>query len=402
MVYNQDWGDFLLMIKFQNVSKKYNQKVVAVNNINLKINRGEFVVLIGPSGCGKTTTLEMINRLEKPTSGSIYINGQDISKVDEVALRRNIGYVIQQTGLMPHLTIGENIGLVPRLQKWPENRIKDRVIELLEMVGMEPGSYLTRYPHELSGGQQQRIGVLRGIAAEPDIILMDEPFGALDPITRENLQDELKKLQDQLRKTIVFVTHDMDEALKLGDRVVLMRQGQIVQADDPEDLLRNPADEFVEEFIGRDRLALQVETLTVEEVARTTPITASPELGLLQAARRMRQKRVDSLVVVDEEDRLIGIVTAKSVNKHKSNSKRIKDIVQVDIPTVSRGTSAKTAFELLFLSDVGLLPIIGESDRLYGIVTRSSLAEMLYQVVWDSDFPSSNGLSHTKMQASYN
>lgn len=288
MVYNQDWGDFLLMIKFQNVSKKYNQKVVAVNNINLKINRGEFVVLIGPSGCGKTTTLEMINRLERPTSGSIYINGQNISKVDEVALRRNIGYVIQQTGLMPHLTIGENIGLVPRLQKWPENRIKDRVIELLEMVGMEPACYLTRYPHELSGGQQQRIGVLRGIAAEPDIILMDEPFGALDPITRKNLQDELKKLQGELKKTIVFVTHDMDEALKLGDRVVLMRQGQIVQVDDPEDLLRNPADEFVEKFIGRDRLALQVETLTVEEVARTTPITASPELGLLQAARRMR------------------------------------------------------------------------------------------------------------------
>lgn len=373
------------MIEFEHVSKVYDDKVVAVDDINLKIERGEFVALIGPSGCGKTTTLEMINRLEKQTSGSIYINGQDISKIDKVELRRNIGYVIQQTGLFPHFTIGRNIGLVPRLQNWPEERIEARTRELLEMVGMNPSDYIDRFPCELSGGQRQRIGVLRALAAEPDIILMDEPFGALDPITRENLQDDLKKLQSKLKKTIVFVTHDMDEALKLGDRVVLMRNGRIVQADSPEDLLRNPADEFVEEFIGRDRLASKADTLTVEEVAVATPVTAPPEMGLAQATRRMRRKRVDTLVVVEDDDTLVGITTARDIEKHRNVPGKIGDMVRVDMLTIHEGSSAKAAFEALFLGDTGILPVVDDSNRLKGIVTRSSLAEMLYRVVWNTN-----------------
>lgn len=371
------------MIRFEHVSKIYDDKVMAVDDVSLEIARGEFVVLIGPSGCGKTTSLEMINRLEKQTSGSIYVNGEDISKLNEVNLRRNIGYVIQQTGLFPHLTIGSNIGLVPKLQKWPEERIEARTKELLEMVGMDPSEYIDRFPRELSGGQQQRIGVLRALAAEPDIILMDEPFGALDPITRENLQDELKRLQGRLKKTIVFVTHDMDEALKLGDRVVVMRQGRIVQADSPEDLLRNPADEFVEEFIGRDRLAMKAETLTVEEVTVTTPVTASLDMGLAQATRRMRRKRVDSLVVIDDDETFVGIVTARDIQRHKNRPGTIADIVQRDTPAVSQGSSAKAAFEELFLGNTGILPVVDDSNRLRGLVTRSSLAEMLYRVVWD-------------------
>lgn len=373
------------MIEFEHVSKVYDDKVVAVDDINLKIERGEFVALIGPSGCGKTTTLEMINRLEKQTSGSIYINGQDISKIDKVELRRNIGYVIQQTGLFPHFTIGRNIGLVPRLQNWPEERIEARTRELLEMVGMNPSDYIDRFPCELSGGQRQRIGVLRALAAEPDIILMDEPFGALDPITRENLQDDLKRLQSKLKKTIVFVTHDMDEALKLGDRVVLMRKGRIVQADSPEDLLRNPADEFVEEFIGRDRLASKADTLTVEEVAVATPVTAPPEMGLAQATRRMRRKRVDTLVVVEDDDTLVGITTARDIEKHRNVPGKIGDMVRVDMLTIHEGSSAKAAFEALFLGDTGILPVVDDSNRLKGIVTRSSLAEMLYRVVWNTN-----------------
>lgn len=373
------------MIEFEHVSKVYDDKVVAVDDINLKIERGEFVALIGPSGCGKTTTLEMINRLEKQTSGSIYINDQDISKIDKVELRRNIGYVIQQTGLFPHFTIGRNIGLVPRLQNWPEERIEARTRELLEMVGMNPSDYIDRFPCELSGGQRQRIGVLRALAAEPDIILMDEPFGALDPITRENLQDDLKKLQSKLRKTIVFVTHDMDEALKLGDRVVLMRKGRIVQADSPEDLLRNPADEFVEEFIGRDRLASKADTLTVKEVAVATPVTAPPEMGLAQATRRMRRKRVDTLVVVEDDDTLVGITTARDIEKRRNIPGKIGDMVRVDMPTIHEGSSAKAAFEALFLGDTGILPVVDDSNRLKGIVTRSSLAEMLYRVVWNTN-----------------
>lgn len=373
------------MIEFEHVSKVYDDKVVAVDDINLKIERGEFVALIGPSGCGKTTTLEMINRLEKQTSGSIYINGQDISKIDKVELRRNIGYVIQQTGLFPHFTIGRNIGLVPRLQNWPEERIEARTRELLEMVGMNPSDYIDRFPCELSGGQRQRIGVLRALAAKPDIILMDEPFGALDPITRENLQDDLKRLQSKLKKTIVFVTHDMDEALKLGDRVVLMRKGRIVQADSPEDLLRNPADEFVEEFIGRDRLASKADTLTVEEVAVATPVTAPPEMGLAQATRRMRRKRVDTLVVVEDDDTLVGITTARDIEKHRNVPGKIGDMVRVDMLTIHEGSSAKAAFEALFLGDTGILPVVDDSNRLKGIVTRSSLAEMLYRVVWNTN-----------------
>lgn len=373
------------MIEFEHVSKVYDDKVVAVDDINLKIERGEFVALIGPSGCGKTTTLEMINRLEKQTSGSIYINGQDISKIDKVELRRNIGYVIQQTGLFPHFTIGRNIGLVPKLQNWPEERIEARTRELLEMVGMNPSDYIDRFPCELSGGQRQRIGVLRALAAKPDIILMDEPFGALDPITRENLQDDLKRLQSKLKKTIVFVTHDMDEALKLGDRVVLMRKGRVVQADSPEDLLRNPADEFVEEFIGRDRLVSKADTLTVEEVAVATPVTAPPEMGLAQATRRMRRKCVDTLVVVEDDDTLVGIATARDIEKRRNIPGKIGDMVRVDMSTIHEGSSAKAAFEALFLGDTGILPVVDDSNRLKGIVTRSSLAEMLYRVVWNTN-----------------
>jgi len=241
------------MIEFEKVSKVYPGGVTAVRDFTLTIKKGELVCLIGPSGCGKTTTMKMVNRLIEPTSGRILVDGQDVGRVDPVALRRRIGYVIQQIGLFPHMTIAENIAVVPRLLGWQRERIDRRVDELLRLVDMDPASYRDRYPRELSGGQQQRVGVLRALAAEPDIILMDEPFGALDPITRESLQDELKELQQRLHKTILFVTHDMDEALKLADRIVVMRAGEIVQVGTPEELLRSPADDFVAAFVGKER-----------------------------------------------------------------------------------------------------------------------------------------------------
>lgn len=249
----------------------------AVKNIDLDIAKGEFIVFIGPSGCGKTTTMKMINRLIEPTSGSIYIDGENIMDQDPVELRRKIGYVIQQIGLFPHMTIQQNITLVPRLLKWPEEKRKKRAEELLQLVDMGP-EYLNRYPHELSGGQQQRIGVLRALAAEPPLILMDEPFGALDPITRDSLQEEFKKLQKSLDKTIVFVTHDMDEAIKLADRIVILRAGEIVQVGTPDDILRNPADEFVEEFIGKERLLQSRPDIEhVEQVMNPNPVTITSE-----------------------------------------------------------------------------------------------------------------------------
>ncbi len=240
------------MIRFENVSMAYGTHTV-LRNLNLHIPQGQLVVLIGPSGCGKTTTLQLINRLLRPSSGRVLVNGEDISTLDAVHLRRKIGYVIQEIGLFPHMTIKQNIEIVPKLLGWSREARSDRAAELIRLVGMDE-SYLTRYPANLSGGQQQRIGLLRALAAEPPIILMDEPFGALDPITRESLQDEIVTLQKKLHKTIVFVTHDMDEALKIADVIVLMKDGVIHQAAAPRDLLSAPADEFAAQFIGKHRL----------------------------------------------------------------------------------------------------------------------------------------------------
>ena len=309
------------MLKFEHVSKVYKGKKRAVNDLNFEIEKGEFIVLIGPSGCGKTTTMKMINRLIEPTSGKIYIDGENILEMDPVRLRRKIGYVIQQIGLFPHMTIEQNISLVPRLLKWSPEKRRKRAEELLDLVDMTP-DYLDRFPHELSGGQQQRIGVLRALAADQPLILMDEPFGALDPITRDSLQTEFKKLQRRLDKTIVFVTHDMDEALKLADRIVIMRDGSIVQFDTPDEILRNPANEFVEEFIGKDRLDSQrPQVQTVEEIMNPHPVTVTGDVSLSEAIRSMKQHRVDSLLVVNENQQLEGYIDFGIVNEARSKAK---------------------------------------------------------------------------------
>lgn len=238
------------MISFENVSKKYNSDSPAVDSINFTVNKGEFFVLIGPSGSGKTTTLKMINRLISLTNGTIYINGKKISdyKIDE--LRWNIGYVLQQIALFPHMTIEENIAIVPELKQWNKEKIQGRVSELLDMVGLNPTTYRNRMPHELSGGEQQRVGVVRALAADPEIILMDEPFSALDPISREKLQEDIIHLQRSIKKTIVFVTHDIKEAMTLADRICLMKDGKIIQLGTPDELLNEPANGFVADFVG--------------------------------------------------------------------------------------------------------------------------------------------------------
>lgn len=238
-----------IMIRFQRVSKIYPDGTKAVHNLNFTIEKGEFFVLIGPSGSGKTTTLKMINRLIDLTEGTIFIQGKKASDYDIHELRWNIGYVLQQIALFPHMTIAENIAIVPELKKWKQEKIKKRIDELLEMVGLDPATYRDRMPHELSGGQQQRIGVIRALAANPDIILMDEPFSALDPISREKLQDDMLTLQRQINKTIVFVTHDMHEALKLGDRICVMQNAEAVQIDTPEQLIQHPVNAFVKNFV---------------------------------------------------------------------------------------------------------------------------------------------------------
>lgn len=366
------------MIRFDQVYKKFDD-FVAVDNLSIDIHQGEFVVLIGPSGCGKTTTLRMINRLIEPTSGHIYINDVDIGKMDAVELRRSIGYVIQQIALFPHMSIAENIGLVPYLKQWPEEKRKNRVEVLLELVGMPASQFFYRYPHELSGGQQQRIGVARALAADPDIILMDEPFGAVDPITRKVLQDELVKLQDELQKTIIFVTHDMDEAIKMANKIAIMKDGKVLQYDTPEKLLRNPAHGFVEEFIGRGRLFQRPELILVKEIM-ISPVTISPERTLTQALEAMRHYKVDSLMVVDRPGKLIGIITARDIHRSFDSAGKIREIMSTKLIYVPEDHNVSQVLSVMAQEKIGCVPVIDAHDILVGLVTRASLVNVLGQM----------------------
>ena len=257
------------MIRLENVTKVYDDGTTAVNGVSLEVPEGETATLVGPSGCGKTTTMTMVNRLTGITEGDILIDGTSVLDHDPIELRRNIGYVIQEIGLFDHLTVAENIGIVPDLRGWDDDRIEARVEELLDLIRL-PADVKGQYPENLSGGQRQRVGVARALAAEPDIMLMDEPFGALDPITREELQNEFLDIQSDLDVTILFVTHDIDEALKMGDKVAVLKDGALVQYGSPRDLLGNPKNEFVESFIGEDRLLKQLAAIPVREVMRPT------------------------------------------------------------------------------------------------------------------------------------
>lgn len=374
------------MLTLENVSKTYKGGKKAVNNVNLKIAKGEFICFIGPSGCGKTTTMKMINRLIEPSAGKIFIDGENIMDQDPVELRRKIGYVIQQIGLFPHMTIQQNISLVPKLLKWPEQQRKERARELLKLVDMGP-EYLDRYPHELSGGQQQRIGVLRALAAEPPLILMDEPFGALDPITRDSLQEEFKKLQKTLHKTIVFVTHDMDEAIKLADRIVILKAGEIVQVGTPDDILRNPADEFVEEFIGKERLiqSSSPDVERVDQIMNTQPVTITADKTLSEAIQLMRQERVDSLLVVDDERVLQGYVDVEIIDQCRKKANLVSEVLHEDIYTVLGGTLLRDTVRKILKRGVKYVPVVDEGRRLIGIVTRASLVDIVYDSLWGEE-----------------
>ncbi|MFE6169917.1 ABC transporter ATP-binding protein [Viridibacillus arvi] len=308
------------MIVFENVSKRYDDNQPAVNYLNLEIKKGEFFVIIGPSGCGKTTLLKMINRLIRLTEGTIKIEGKRISDYDINELRWNIGYVLQQIALFPHMTIEENIAIVPELKKWSKKQIQQRVHELLNMVGLEADKYSQRKPAELSGGEQQRVGVVRALAADPEIILMDEPFSALDPISRTKLQDDLLNLQRTIKKTIVFVSHDMQEALKLGDRICVMKDGEIVQLGTPQEIMQNPANDFVREFIGLNQDFK--DTFNIESIIQ--PI--SKENVYLQVLHRVSvndplQVILNNLVdheaiSVDQDGEIIGIITRESIIRY--------------------------------------------------------------------------------------
>lgn len=366
------------MIKFEKVSKKFKDTKV-LKDISFEIEKGQLVVLIGLSGCGKTTTLKMINKLIKPTSGRITIGGEDISKKDPIRLRRNIGYVIQQTGLFPHMTIRENTEIIAKVEKQDPGKISEKTGELMEMVGLSE-EFLDRYPSELSGGQQQRVGVARAFALDPEIILMDEPFSALDPITRTSLQEELVNLQQRVRKTIVFVTHDMSEAIKIADKICIMDKGEIIQYDTPENILKNPVNDFVSEFVGRNRIWESPEYIRAEDIMITEPVTVSPELSIGKALDRMRVMKVNSLLVVDgAKKKMIGLIKPKQIAKIKDRSMLVKDLMIEDFVYAGAQDSIVDLLRVVDDNHISEIPILSEEGILLGLVTENSLITTLSQ-----------------------
>lgn len=363
------------MVTFESVSKIYPDQTVAVDSLDLTVEKGKIVVLIGPSGCGKTTTLKMTNRLEEPSSGTIRMGGQNILRMNPVELRRNIGYVIQDTGLMPHLTVTENIATVPNLLKWKKAKVQSRVEQLLDMAGLDPRLYRYRLPAQMSGGQRQRIGVLRALAAEPEVVLMDEPFGALDPITRDKLQGELKQIQSNLHRTIIFVTHDIDEALKLADEIVLMRNGRVEQIGSPDDLQQNPANAFVESFIGEDRLAQITPEGGIDALVEQAPLILKASSGPEKALERMENVGRETAQVVDEKGLWKGMVWLNDIKNAERYGRPMASTYRTKRRLSIEHARIREAATLLAESSEPI-PVVDEQGRLKGIVTDAGFARM--------------------------
>ncbi|MGW7832662.1 betaine/proline/choline family ABC transporter ATP-binding protein [Staphylococcus xylosus] len=370
------------MLSIKNLSKVYGGGKKAADNISLEVESGEFIAFIGTSGSGKTTALRMINRMIEATEGQITINGKDVRKMNPVELRRKIGYVIQQIGLMPHMTIRENIVLVPKLLKWSQEKKEKKAKELIKLVDL-PEEFLDRYPSQLSGGQQQRIGVVRALAAEQDVILMDEPFGALDPITRDTLQDLVKELQQKLGKTFIFVTHDMDEAIKLADKICIMSEGQVIQYDTPDNILRHPANDFVRDFIGQNRLIQDRPNMRTVKDAMIKPVTVHADSTLNEAVEIMRARRVDTIFVVGNNSRLLGYLDIEDINQGLRTNKDLIDMMQRDIYRVRIDSKLQDSVRTILKRNVRNVPVVDSDGKtLIGLVTRANLVDIVYDSIW--------------------
>ena len=370
-------------VEFRDVSKIYpKMKNAAVKHISFKIEKGDFCCLIGTSGSGKTTIMRMINRMNSVTKGEVLVNGKNVKSFNPVNLRRHIGYVIQNNGLMPHMTIRENIILVPKLLKWPKEKLAGEAQKLIKMAEL-PESYLDRYPTELSGGQQQRIGVVRALAADQNLILMDEPFGALDPITRESLQNLVQNLQVRLGKTIVFVTHDMDEALKLATKVVVLHDGQLIQVGTPEEILHHPANDYVKSLIGEERLSeAKYETVKVKNVMLTNPTKIDLGASLTDALTMMKEHRVDTLLVVDNGDHLKGYISIDDLQRNYPKVSSVSDILITKLGTVGPEEYLRDNFSRIMSRNKSYIPVTDSDKKLVGIVTRASLVNVVYEKIW--------------------
>jgi osmoprotectant transport system ATP-binding protein len=370
-----------LAIRLRGVGKTYAGGTVAVQELDVDIPRGELVVLVGPSGCGKSTTLKMINRLIEPTTGTIELDGRDVTHIDPVELRRRMGYVIQQIGLFPHQTINDNVATVPKLLRWDRHRTRDRVAELLQTVGLDPNTFGNRYPHQLSGGQRQRVGVARALAADPEVLLMDEPFGAVDPVVRGRLQDQFLGIQANLAKTVVLVTHDIEEAVRLGDRVaVFQRGGRLAQYDTPARVLGAPADDFVAEFVGADRALRRLAVTEIELIDLQHPPLLRADNTLADGRVTLTNERARWAVVLGDEGDLrgwIGLEDCEGVGTVGSRAHRME-------AWVPRNGSLKDALAQMLQYDAGWIAVL-DGDRFLGVLTPATLHEALRRSVHADD-----------------
>ncbi|MFF0569899.1 betaine/proline/choline family ABC transporter ATP-binding protein [Streptomyces sp. NPDC004041] len=371
------------MIRFEHVTKRYADGTTAVDDLSFDVAEGELVTLVGPSGCGKTTTMKMVNRLIEPTEGVIFLDGDDISTIDPVELRRRIGYVIQQVGLFPHRTVLENTATVPHLLGWKRGKGRERAAELLDLVGLDPSVYGDRYPEQLSGGQRQRVGVARALAADPPVLLMDEPFGAVDPVVRERLQNEFLKLQAQVRKTVLFVTHDIEEAVRLGDRIAVYGQGRIEQFDSPATVLGAPATPYVADFVGADRGLKRLSVTPIEEGDLDQPPVVHLDDPLATATERLRAEGARWAVVLDGRDNLHGWIPADAAATAQGTVREHARRMEAWLPL---GAPLKQAFATMLQHDAGWIAVIDKESegRFLGVLTPARLHEALRRSI-DAD-----------------
>lgn len=370
-------------ILLDEVTKQYpGQTKPAVGGLTLEIPAGSIVMFVGPSGCGKTTTLKMINRLIEPTGGKIVINGEDVTKMDGDTLRRRIGYVIQAGGLFPHMTVAANIAIVPKMLGWKKDKIAARIDELLELVSLDPAIYRDRYPKELSGGQQQRVGVARALAADPPVLLMDEPFGAVDPITRQRLQDELLNIQSEVQKTIVMVTHDFDEAVKLGDWIAVFDEGaQLVQYDSPERILANPANEFVENFIGSGAGLKQLTLTRVNQVELMDAITATAGELASDVLSRLQGAGASHAVILDSRRRPVRRLTRRQL----SRLQLVDDTIDESMPSVGDQATLNDALDTMLVASSETAVVTGRRDVFRGVINVKTIMEAISQANADAE-----------------
>ncbi|MGB8713169.1 MAG: ABC transporter ATP-binding protein [Onishia taeanensis] len=366
------------MIRLDNLTKVFDTPkgaVTAADHISMEVPSGEICILLGPSGCGKTTTLKMINRIIRPTSGKVFINGEDTTSLDTQDLRRNIGYVIQQIGLFPNMTIEENITVVPKLLGWDKTKYRERAREMMRMIALEPDAFLKRYPSELSGGQQQRIGVARALAADPPVMLMDEPFGAIDPINRAVIQDEFLKMQQDLKKTIMFVSHDIDEAIKMGDRIAIFRAGKLVQYSEPDELLAAPKNDFVESFLGEDRALKRLNLVKVRDLASDEIGLVRPDDTLDTALKRIEEYGYqNSIVMVNDRRQPVGIINAAVARTTKGHC---RDHFQSVPVVVNLDDDLRKVASLMFANDMTWVACVDDDGRIVGQITQRAITHHL-------------------------